>query len=170
MVVVVSWPANSSVTAWSRTTRGRERRPGVVGRGEQQPEHAAPGIAPAPALLDLRAHERVEPPASGDRARAAACAGSGSSWSSTGSPWIASDASNASASGSLPAVGGVEPEQAAQRDPQRQLAHPVVDLDHLPVLERARPPRTASSIMVSATPATYSRWNAGSISIRKSRW
>ena len=68
MVVVVSWPANSSVTAWSRTTPAGSGDPLSSVAASSNPSTPRPGISPAPALVDLRAHERVEPLAGGDRA------------------------------------------------------------------------------------------------------
>ena len=105
---------------------------------KQQAEDAAPGVAPAPALLDLRPHQRVEPTARGDGSRQRR-AGQRQQLQEHGLAVDGQRRLERLGQRFLPAVGGLETEQAAQRDSHRELAHPVVDLDHLPVLTGARP-------------------------------
>jgi hypothetical protein len=62
--------------------------------------------------------------------------------------------------GALAGLVGVEPEQGAHRDPHRQAAHPVVDVDDLAGAQRSIA-GVASAIIASTEATICSRWEGG---------
>ena len=72
--------------------------------------------------------------------------------------------------GALAGLVGVEAEQGAHRDPHRQPAHPLVDVDHLAVRAAASIAGVASATIASTEAATCSRWKAGIMIARARSW
>ena len=134
-MVVVSCPANSSVTAWSRTTPAGSGDPASSVAASSRPRTPRPG-SPRRRRSSISARTSASSRLRAAIARASGVLGAGSSWSRTGSPWIASDSSNACAIGcSRPPVTS-SPSRPRSAILQRQLAGPVVDLERLALDER----------------------------------
>ena len=170
--VEVSWPANIRVITWSRTSRSVKPSPRLVADAEQQAEDVAAGSGPGSARRagDLAEDDLVEDRARGDhlapgRARAAQQA------QGEVDPVEAERALEVlGRGGALAGLVGVEPEQRPHRDPHRQVAHPVVDVDDLAGRQARRSPASASATIASTEAATCSRWKAGIMIARARSW
>ncbi len=73
-------------------------------------------------------------------------------------------------SGALAGFVGVEPEQGAHRDPHRQVAHPVVDVDHRVRAAGCRSPPLPRSTIASTDAVSWRRWKAGIMIARARSW
>ena len=72
--------------------------------------------------------------------------------------------------GALAGLVGIEPEQRPHRDPHRQVAHPVVDVDDLPPSGSCAIAASASVAIAATAAAICSRWKAGIMIARARSW
>ena len=146
--VEVSWPANISVITWSRTSRSEKPSPAS---SRTSSSRLSTSSRPESGLCrrcgDLAEDDLVEDLARGEHLAPGRARAAQEAQREVDPVELERALEVLGGGGALAGLVGVEAEQGAHRDPHRQAAHPLVDVDDLAAAAAARspaPPRRSS--------------------------
>ena len=148
-----------------------EPLPRLVPHPEQEAEHVQPaGVGALPAMGDLVEDDLVEHRPRGEHLAPGRAGAAQEAQREVDPVELERALEVLGGGGALAGLVGVEAEQGAHRDPHRQAAHPLVDVDDLARPAGASIAGPASAIIASTEAPTCSRWKAGIIVARTWSW